>query len=74
MTYTAVVKFFDDRKGFGFLEPIRGGEDVFVHVSALQASGCPNLLKGDTVSYELGPGGRNGRQMAVNLRIVCEAR
>jgi CspA family cold shock protein len=49
---TGTVKFFNDDKGFGFITPENGGQDVFVHVSALERGG--SLREGDKVSLELG--------------------
>jgi CspA family cold shock protein len=49
---TGTVKFFNDDKGFGFITPENGGQDVFVHVSALQRGS--SLREGDKVSFEIG--------------------
>jgi cold shock protein len=53
------VKWFNDAKGFGFIEPSEGGEDVFAHFSAIQMDGFRTLEQGEAVSYELvqGPKG-----------------
>lgn len=53
------VKWFNDAKGFGFIEPEEGGEDVFAHFSAIQMEGFRTLKQGSKVSYELiqGPKG-----------------
>jgi CspA family cold shock protein len=58
MTF-GTVKWFNDAKGFGFIEPAEGGEDVFAHFSAIQMEGFRTLQQGETVSYELvqGPKG-----------------
>jgi len=50
---TGIVKWFNGRKGYGFIEPEDGGNDVFVHVTALKDSGIKFLNEGDKVSYEL---------------------
>ena len=60
------VKWFNSTKGFGFIEPEDGGADVFVHITAVQASGMNGLEEGQKVSYELEEG-RNGKTNAVNL-------
>jgi CspA family cold shock protein len=56
---TGKVKWFDEGKGFGFIAPEGGGEDVFVHFSAIQGDGFRTLTEGDTVQYEVerGPKG-----------------
>jgi len=63
---TGIVKWFNDAKGFGFIEPEGGGEDVFAHFSAVQMDGFRTLKQGGRVSYELikGPKG----DMAQNIR------
>ncbi len=50
---TGTIKWFDDRKGFGFIEPDGGGEDVFVHFSALQGEGYKTLEEGQQVQFEI---------------------
>ena len=49
---TGTVKWFNANKGFGFIQPDRGGKDVFVHISALERAGLNTLNEGDKVSYE----------------------
>jgi cold shock protein len=48
-----VVKWFNSNKGFGFIQPEAGGQDVFVHVSAIERAGLPALVEGQKVGYEL---------------------
>ena len=62
------VKWFNETKGFGFIEPEAGGKDVFVHISAVQRSGLQGLADGQKVSYEL-EAGRDGRESAGNLQV-----
>jgi len=61
------VKWFNATKGFGFIEPETGGADVFVHITAVQASGMDGLDEGQKVSYDLEEA-RNGKTNAVNLQ------
>ena len=63
------VKWFNTKKGFGFIEPEDGGKDVFVHISAVEASGLAGLEDDQKVTYELEEG-RDGRQMAADLKAV----
>ena len=63
------VKWFNTKKGFGFIEPEDGGKDVFVHISAVEASGLAGLEDNQKVTYELEEG-RDGRQMAGELKGV----
>lgn len=63
---TGTVKFFNDERGFGFIQPDDGGKDIFVHVNGL--NGDFSLLEGDKVSYEVEEG-RKGPN-AVNVSIV----
>ncbi len=60
------VKFFNAGKGYGFVAPEDGGNDSFVHISAVQASGMHTLEKGQRISYVL-ERGQNGKESAVNL-------
>jgi CspA family cold shock protein len=62
------VKFFNTDKGFGFIKPDNGGDDVFVHVSEVQRAGIRSLIEGDKITYELAPG-RNGRLAAAELAV-----
>jgi CspA family cold shock protein len=64
------VKFFNSDKGFGFITPDNGGSDIFVHVSALQASGVGNLVDGQKVSFDTEPDNRGKGPKAVNIQLL----
>ena len=61
------VKWFNPNKGFGFIEPEGGSQDVFVHISAVEAAGMHTLNEGAKVRFELETG-KNGKVAAVNLQ------
>lgn len=63
---TGTVKFFNSTKGFGFIAPTDGGNDVFVHVTALERAGIDGLREGDKVSYEVVS--ERGKLAASNIR------
>jgi cold shock protein len=66
-----VVKFFNDKKGFGFITPNGGGRDVFVHISSVQRSGLEGLVEGDRVSFETEPSRKEGKgDVAVKLKVL----
>lgn len=64
---TGTVKFFNDSKGYGFIAPDGGGQDAFVHISAVENSGMRTLQQDQRVSYELQQD-RRGKMAAVNLK------
>ncbi len=65
---TGTVKWFNPAKGFGFIEPEGGGNDVFVHVSAVEAAGMGTLTEGQRVSFEVVT--ERGKQAAGNLKAA----
>ncbi len=70
------VKWFNDAKGFGFIEPEGGGMDVFAHFSAIQMEGFKTLKQGGKVTYELvqGPKGQLAQDIvAVDVKVVVES-
>ncbi|WP_428247282.1 cold-shock protein [Ferrovibrio sp.] len=60
------VKWFNNTKGFGFIQPADGGSDVFVHITALEKAGLTTLNEGQKVSYELAT--QRGKTAAVNIK------
>lgn len=66
------VKFFNESKGYGFIAPETGGNDAFVHISAVEQSGMRTLRENQRVSYELQED-RRGKMAAVNLRDASDA-
>ena len=65
--HTGTVKWFNDQKGYGFIAPEDGGNDAFVHISAVERAGLRTLQKDQRVSYELEQD-RRGKMSAVNLQ------
>lgn len=63
------VKFFNDSKGYGFIAPDGGGDDAFVHITALERAGMRSLQKDQRVSYDLEQDNR-GKTSAVNLQTA----
>lgn len=63
------VKWFNADKGFGFIAPEAGGQDVFVHISAVERAGINRLNDGQAVTYDLEKG-RDGRASATNLALA----
>lgn len=67
---TGTVKWFNETKGYGFIQPDNGGKDVFVHISAVERAGLRNLVEGQKVSYEVLTDKRSGKDAAGNLQAV----
>jgi CspA family cold shock protein len=65
---SGTVKWFNAKKGFGFIQPDDGTQDVFVHISAVERAGLSSLMDGQKVSYEIEIG-RNGKSSATNLQV-----
>ena len=64
---TGTVKFFNETKGFGFIQPDDGGQDAFVHISAVEQAGMRSLANDQKVTYDLEQDHR-GKTQAVNLQ------
>ena len=65
------VKWFNGTKGYGFIQPESGGQDVFVHISAVEKAGLSSLNEGQRVSYELETS--KGKTSAGNLQLIANA-
>ncbi len=66
---TGSVKWFNPVKGYGFIQPSDGSQDVFVHISAVERAGLTSLREGQKVEFDLVPG-RNGKSSAENLVVL----
>ncbi|NLS08031.1 cold-shock protein [Rhizobium sp. P32RR-XVIII] len=64
------VKFFNQTKGFGFIQPDDGSTDTFVHISAVERSGLTTLSEGQKVSFEIVQDRRSGKSSAENLKLL----
>ncbi|PXA99956.1 cold-shock protein [Nostoc sp. 3335mG] len=69
MSIEGTVKFFNETKGYGFIAPDSGGQDAFVHISAVERAGMATLNQDQRVSYELETD-RRGKTSAVNLQSI----
>jgi len=67
---TGKVKWFNDQKGYGFIQPDDGGKDVFVHISAVERAGLRSLQENQAVSFELQTDRRTGKVSADQLRAI----
>jgi len=67
---TGTVKWFNSQKGFGFIQPDEGSQDVFVHISAVERAGMNTLNEGQKVSFEIVADRRSGKPAAEDLRAA----
>ena len=67
---SGTVKWFNPTKGFGFIQPEGGGQDIFVHISAVEQAGLRGLNEGQLVAYDLEQDRRSGKTSATNLRVM----
>ena len=70
MSQSGTVKFFNTEKGFGFITPEDGGKDVFVHISAVQASGMESLTENQQITFETEPDNRGKGPKAINIQVA----
>jgi CspA family cold shock protein len=63
------VKFYNDQKGYGFIQPDNGGKDVFVHATALNRAGLQGLAEGQKVSFETGEDRRTGKVAVTEISV-----
>lgn len=68
MQKTGTVKWFNDQKGFGFIQPDDGGADIFVHISAVEKAGMRTLREGQKISFELQKDPKKNKESAANLK------
>jgi len=64
---SGTVKWFNPTKGFGFITPDEGGNDIFVHISAVEQSGMQSLQEGQKINYDLEEDPKKGKSFATNL-------
>ncbi len=67
---TGTVKWFNETKGYSFIKPDEEGNDVFVHIRAVENSGLSGLNEGDKISFEIEANRATGKSSAVNLKIA----
>ena len=67
---TGTVKFYNDQKGFGFIQPDSGGKDVFVHATALERAGMRGLVEGQKVRFDTQPDRRTGKIAVANIEAA----
>ena len=67
---TGTVKFYNDQKGFGFIQPDSGGKDVFVHATALERAGIRGLVEGQKVAFDSAEDGRSGKVAVNNIELA----
>ena len=68
---TGTVKWFNNEKGYGFIANDNGGDDVFVHFSAIVADGFKTLAEGQKVTFDVEPDPKNSRKLrAVNVHVA----
>ena len=66
---TGIVKWFNEQKGYGFIQPDNGAKDIFVHISAVERAGLRTLKEGQKVSFEV-TAGNKGKTQASNIQAA----
>ena len=67
---TGIVKFYNDQKGFGFIQPDSGSKDVFVHATALERAGITNLQEGQKVKFDTKNDPRSGKLAVGSIELA----
>jgi cold shock protein len=67
---TGTVKFYNDQKGYGFIQPDDGGKDVFVHATALERAGMRALVEGQKVAFDVQEDRRSGKMAVGNIKAA----
>jgi len=67
---TGTVKWFNSTKGFGFIQPDDGSQDVFVHISAVERAGMRDLQEGQKISFEVARDNKSGKMAAEQLQAA----
>lgn len=67
---TGTVKFYNDQKGYGFIQPDNGGKDVFVHATALERAGLRGLREGQKVQFDTREGRQAGKLEVGNIKAL----
>ncbi|MGV7030170.1 cold-shock protein [Methylobacterium symbioticum] len=67
---TGTVKWFNETKGYGFIQPDDGGKDVFVHISAVERANMRTLVEGQKISYEIEKDRKSGKESAGQLQAA----
>ena len=67
---TGTVKWFNSWKGYGFIKPVDGGFDVYVHISAVERAGLRELREGQRVAFEVVVDRKTGKSAAENLKTM----
>lgn len=67
---TGTVKWFNSTKGFGFIQPDDGSQDVFVHISAVERAGMREIVEGQKLGYEMAKDNKSGKMSAEQLQAA----